>query len=268
MVALGLIMPLLAAGGWLWWIYHSDRFEKEPWDLVLKTLGIAAGAGVVGLIVQVIIVYAILGGGGSAAGAVVGALFLLPFHLAGIAGAMYYLPFRNANWNEPFDGLVYGGAAGIGYGLTYTIIALFQTPLLGFRLAIFSIPVYMLAGLVIGHYMSRVKFGQPHEAKSQWVRGLGIAGVFLFGIEMAQVAGGRVVAGSAMASMFAYASNTLAWILATKAMEEKNWQSQFNMAKYRLQLAPTGCAHCGAGHPVQAAYCNHCGNPLEHQRGA
>lgn len=258
MLLLGALMPLLASGLWLWWIYHMDRHEKEPWGLVLQTLGLGAVAGIVSLAIQLAFSGS-LRGQASFGEALLGALLLLPFHLTGIAGVMYYLPFHRSHWNEPFDGLVYGGAAGIGYGFTYTLIALLRSVLLGFRVAIFSIPVYMLAGVIIGHFMSRVKFGPPRRVRRNWVRGLGLAGLFLVGIEASQIAGGQVVTGNMVAGMFAYGANTLGWILATSAMA----QAGARPSSPRLPTAAQNCGTCGSPALRGARYCYRCGDPLK-----
>lgn len=262
MVILGLLMPLLAAGGWLWLIYVNDRFEKEPWGLVLKTAGLAAAVGLASLLVTA----ALSPWFGD--GAVLNALFAVPLHLTAVVTALLALPYRNPNWNEPFDGLVYGGAAGVGYGLIYTLPSLLVSTDLGFRIAVFSIPIFVLAGVVLGHYASRARFSPRRGAWRHWLQGLGIAGLFLFGIDLALREGGEVVAGEHMlAGLMAYASNTLAWIIATRAMDLSEGASPFN-PDLRLRLALGTCPSCGAGYPAGGSYCNTCGSAVRRQREA
>ncbi len=259
MTLLGLAMPLLAAGGWLWWIYQSDRFEKEPWDLMLKTAAAGAVGGVVTLLLSLTVFRDLTGVQGILEGA--GAETAL--HLLGIVIPLYVLAYRNANWNEPFDGLVYGAAAGVGYGLVFTLPVLVENPQNGYRVAIFSMPVFMLTGIILGHYLSRAKFRRHPGRLSNWFQGLVIAGAFLIGIDVALRAGGEVVSGrNLLAGLMAYGSNTLAWIIATRAMELSNQTSPFNPDAYRLPLAPKGCPHCRAAYPVGAIYCNACGRPV------
>jgi ribosomal protein L40E len=251
---LGLFMPLLAAGGWLWWIYQSDRLEREPWPLVLKTLGLGAAAGLVSVLVAAIVQ--------SQTGGLVTAVVETGLHLLGIAGAMYILPFRNPDWNEPFDGLVYGGAAGIGYGLIYTLPVLVADATLGFRVAIFSLPVFMLTGIILGHYMSQIKFNGQGRVLSLWLRALTVDALMLLGIDLALAVGGEVVSGdNMMAGLLAYGSNMLAWLIATQAMVIHNDASPFNPAVRRLRVGAK-CRRCDAGYPVGAAYCNRCGQAV------
>jgi hypothetical protein len=262
---LGVLMPFVGAGAWLWWLTRADRLEPEPWPLVAKTFGVGALAGLAGLIGLVIIILILpedLGAGAAR-------LLMVPVGVAAIAGVTYQIPYRSPEWNDPFDGLVYGGAAGIGYGLTYTLISLFEGALTGFRTAVFSIPIYMLAGLIIGHYLSEVRFASPHRRASAWARGLGFAALALAGVELASSLGGAVMnTDHPVASAFVYGANTVGWIVAMGAMDAKNRASQFNPLNYRLPLAETGCPACGSSHVAHANYCNTCGASLAAWKGA
>ena len=259
MELLGLLIPFIAAGGWLWWIYHADRFEKEPWALVLKTFGAGAAAGIAGLIALVTLILMLPGESGRSTAIVL----LIPFHVIAMAAVIRLLPYRRPEWNDPFDGIVYGGSAGIGYGLIYTLIALLDSPLLGFRSAVFSIPIFMLAGLIIGHYMSQIRFGPSSRAFAMGFRGLLLATLYLGGIEIAQALGGEVMGReNPLASVVVFGANTVGWVTALWAMDTKTRTSQYNPGNYRLWLADTGCLSCGSALPVAAAFCNRCGRPL------
>lgn len=255
---LGLIVPFLAAGGWLWFIHHADRFEKEPWGLVLKTFGLGAVAGLVGLVILAVLVL------GNPEGFTSGAALLMAvIHVGVLALALRLLPYRRPEWNEPFDGIVYGGAAGIGYGLVYTLVSLLDSPLQGFRMALFTIPMYMLAGLIIGHYMSQVRFGPPQRAARMWLKGLAIAALYLAGIELTRAWGGEVMGqANPLASAVVYGVNTVGWIMAMWAMDAKTRASQHHPANYRLPLAGSGCRYCTTEYTVGAAFCNRCGRPV------
>lgn len=244
-------MPLLAAAGWLWWIYASDQFEKEPWGLVLLTVGLGALAGLAGLL----------------AGALLpGRWPHTPLDLAGITVAMVLLPWRSGHWNERFDGLVYGGAAGIGYGLVFTLPALLVDSAAGYRIAAFSLPIYMMSGLMVGHFMSQTKFARDRLG---WFKGLLSTGGFLLGIEFAVAAGGEVVSGSnVMGGVLAYTSNMLAWLFATRAMEESQWRSAGRLSAAGLMLGPASCGACGSAAASGARFCHTCGESLNAQREA
>lgn len=244
MAALGLAMPLLAAGGWLWWIYRSDRFEREPWPLVLKTAALGAGAGLLSLLLSL----------------TVWPWLHTPLDLAWLLLVLLALPYRSPEWNEPYDGLVYGASAGVGYGLVYTMPALLVDRSLGFQIAIFSMPIYMMSGVVLGFHLSRLK-----QRRGPWplLRGIALAGGFLAGIELALGAGGSVVTGPNMlASLMAYGSNMAAWIFATRAMELSNAASPLNLDGRRIRLSGGACPVCGTALVIAARYCSDCGEAL------
>jgi protease PrsW len=257
---LGLIVPFLAAGGWLWWIYSTDRFEREPWPLVLKTFGMGAAAGLLGLIALFVLILFMPEGSGVT---FLAFLVLVPVHLGLLAGVLYRWPWRTYDWNEPFDGIVYGGAAGIGYGTTYTLIALIDSPLMGFRSAVFTIPIYMLTGLIMGHFLSQVRFGAPERARAMRTKAYMVAGLYLAGLELARALGGEVMGNeNPLASAVVYATNTIGWVVAMYAMDAKERASVYNPNNYRFYLAPTGCPHCGYAHPMGAHFCSWCGQPI------
>lgn len=277
MLVLGLAMPLLASGAWLWWIYQSDRYEKEPWNLIRKTLGFGAAAGLISLALTWVLGLAMR------PGAVTAALAEAVVNVLCVVTVMLAVPYRDPNWNEPFDGLVYGGAAGIGYGLVFTVPALLSNPQLGFRVAIFAIPIYVLIGIILGHYMSRVKFGGRRAAAVNWAKALGWTIALVFGIDLALREGGEVVSGSSLlAGLLAYGSNMLAWLIATRAMDLADATSPFRPQAEaaaaeaaaaaaptgRLPIAKGGCLYCGAAYPVGSNYCTMCGNPVGRQREA
>lgn len=256
MELLGLIVPFLAAGGWLWWIYHADRFEREPWGLVLKTFGFGAASGVVGLIAQIIVLLVL-----PEEIAFMGMIVLVPVHLAGIALMLYAAAYRRPEWNEPFDGVVYGGAVGIGYGLTNTLLEFVAGLSVGFRMAMFSIPIYMLAGLVIGHHMSRARFGPQGKGAGALVKGFAVAALYLAGLELARALGGQVLGrDNALASAIVYGANTLGWVMAMSAMDARRRSAQSRLAAAKhLPLDENGCPRCSESSPVGAAFCSQCG---------
>lgn len=261
MQVLGVLIPFVAAGGWLWWIYQTDRFEKEPWDLVWKTFGAGAAAGLGGLVALLMLALMLPSVG-------VAVVLLVPVHVIAMMAVLRLVPYRRPEWNDPFDGIVYGGSAGIGYGLVYTLFALLDSPLLGFRSAVFSIPIFMLAGLIIGHYLSQIRFGPPQKTRGLWVRALLTAGLYLGGIEFAQALGGEVMGrANPLASVIVFGANTVGWVMALWAMDAKTRASQYNPGNYRLWLSGTGCYACGHALPVAASFCNKCGRPLHAGQG-
>lgn len=255
MAYLGLVVPLFAAGGWLWFIRQSDRYEKEPWSLVLRTAGLGAALGLLGLVLWVALTLTELEG-------LQLLLVMTPVHVGAITLVLRLLPYRRPEWNEPFDGIVYGGAAGIGYGLVFTLTTLIESPLAGFRTGLYAIPIYMLAGLVIGHYQSQLRYGAPGGAAQAWARGLLIPALYVAGFQLTEYWGGTVMGDdNPVASAFVYGVNTVGWVMAMWAMDAQGRSSQFNPENYRLNLAGVGCAGCGEQQMAGARFCHRCGRP-------
>ncbi len=249
-----MILPFVASAVWLWWIHHADRYEKEPWNLVFQSFGLGAAAGAVGLIALILILLTDPDGISS-----LSVVLLAPLHVAAITLVLLLMPYRQPDWNEPFDGLVYGGATGIGYGLVYSLVVLLDDPLLGFRSAVYTIPIYMLVGLIAGHYLSQVRFGVSRT----WLKGFVIATLYLAGTELARFWGGEVMGmANPLASAIVYGTNTIGWIMAMWAMDQSTRDSRHHPANYRLPLAGHGCPTCTAPLVADAAFCNHCGRPV------
>lgn len=256
---IGLLAPFLAAGAALWFLRWFDH-EPEPWPLVLKTFGLGAALGLVGLIVWLVLVLFDPEGF-----SIKVALLVVPVHVAAISLALWLLPYRRPEWNEPFDGLVYGGAAGTGYGLVYSLIFLLDGPLLGFRAALVTMPVIMLAGLIIGHHQSQVRFGARQGASIGLMKGWVIAALYLGGFELTRSWGGAVMGeDSPLASAVVYGVNTLGWIIAMWAIDTTTRASQYRPENYRLQLTGLGCPVCATPQTVGAAFCHGCGRPQTH----
>lgn len=257
MEILGLIIPFAASVGWLLWLRHTDRLAQEPWDLVLNTFAMGAVAGLVGMAALLAVALAEPDGLHS-----VMVVWLAPLNVAAITLALWLLPYRRPDWNEPIDGIVYGGAAGLGYGLVYTALPLIADPISGFRAAVFTVPIYMLAGLISGYYLSQVRFGISRT----WLKGFLIATLYLGGIELARTLGGEVM-GSAhpLASAVVYGTNTIGWVMAMWAMDQSNRDSWYDRANRRLLLSGLRCPACGRELVAGAAFCSHCGSAVSAQ---
>lgn len=259
---MGAIAPLLASVGWLWFIRRWDHFEREPWRPVLKAFGLGAAAGVVGLIAWALLVFFDSEGFSSSV-----AVLITPIHVGLIALTIRLFPYRWPEWNDTFDGIVYGGAVGIGYGLLYSQGSLMEGLLTGFRSALFTMPAYMLAGLIIGYYLSQARFGARDQA-SAWARGLLIPAFYLAGFELARAWGGSVMGEEhPLASSVVYAANTVGWVMAMWAMDANVRASQHHPENYRLQLAGQHCVWCGVEQTVGAGFCHSCGRPAAARQG-
>lgn len=140
---------------WLWYVYQKDQWEPEPQKLVVKTffLGMLC--------------------------ALPAALLEVPFARSGILliaiaapvieeYAKYFVVsrsvYRQIDFNEPMDGIVYSAAAALGFASIENLLYLIQaqghdilTPIFLGR-AIFSVPGHVLFSTIWGAALGRAKF--------------------------------------------------------------------------------------------------------------
>jgi RsiW-degrading membrane proteinase PrsW (M82 family) len=154
-VILALAPVLIIAG----FIYYRDKYEKEPVLLLLKSLG----AGIL-IILPVIFVER-------------GFSLIIP-HLPKNSKAFYtafivagfteetikYLAFllliwRNKNFNEKFDGIVYAVFISLGFAAVENISYVIQFgERTGYIRALASVPAHALFGVTMGYYFGLAKF--------------------------------------------------------------------------------------------------------------
>lgn len=75
---------------------------------------------------------------------------------------LVFLVYRNNNYNEPFDGILYAVYISLGFATIENILYVFN-PIMGglytaIARAIFSIPAHAIFGVYMGYYLSKQKF--------------------------------------------------------------------------------------------------------------
>lgn len=73
-----------------------------------------------------------------------------------------FLIWKNNNYNEPFDGILYAVYISLGFAMIENILYVFN-PIIGglytgIARAIFSIPAHAIFGIYMGYYLSKEKF--------------------------------------------------------------------------------------------------------------
>lgn len=154
------------------YIYIRDKYEKEPIRLLL--LGVLYGA---------LSTAYILGIGGMAEKYITfdfqswEILYTAFITSAGIEEAikyvfLYFLVWRNKNFNERFDGIVYAVFIALGFAGIENIIYVFHPSLGGYATAlsraIFSVPGHGLFGVAMGYYFALAKFELHHKTIHLW----------------------------------------------------------------------------------------------------
>ncbi|MFA5614682.1 MAG: PrsW family intramembrane metalloprotease [Methanoculleus sp.] len=181
-----LVILALALGPgvfWTWYFYRRDRFEPEPAALVIKifllgalvTLPVAFIEGFLGLFI--------------ASPLVMGVIVAPIIEECGKFQVVRRFAYRNIEFDEPMDGIVYAASAGLGLAslenVLYVFTAYMTSPSLAvgtiIARAIFSVPGHALFSSVWGYALGRAKFMAAEHRGAVVIRGL-ILGMVLHGI--------------------------------------------------------------------------------------
>lgn len=149
------------------YIYFRDKYEKEPVKLILK--GILLGAIIifpVGLIENYIM------GFGNDLGKMAKAAFE-GFIVAGATEeafkyfVVFILIWRNRNFNEKFDGIVYAVSVSLGFAAIENIFYVFSNNSIqvGMLRAFTAVPGHTIFGIVMGFYLGLARFSVTRKGK-------------------------------------------------------------------------------------------------------
>jgi protease PrsW len=164
-----LLLALAPAVILMMYVYFRDKYEKEPVKLILK--GILLGAVIifpVGLIENYII------GFGTGLSKIPKAAFD-GFIVAGATEeafkyfVVFILIWRNRNFNEKFDGIVYAVSVALGFAAIENLFYVFSNNSLqvGLLRAFTAVPGHAIFGVVMGFYLGMARFSI--NGKGKWL---------------------------------------------------------------------------------------------------
>jgi RsiW-degrading membrane proteinase PrsW (M82 family) len=164
-----LLLALAPAVILMMYVYFRDKYEKEPVKLILK--GILFGAIIifpVGLIENYII------GLGTDLTKIPKAAYN-GFIVAGATEeafkylAVFILIWRNRNFNEKFDGIVYAVSVSLGFAAIENLFYVFSNNSMqvGLLRAFTAVPGHTIFGIVMGYYLGLARFSI--RAKGKWL---------------------------------------------------------------------------------------------------
>jgi len=147
----------------LFYTYIRDKYEKEPYNLLIT--GVFFGVIIAFIIAFVSNIMMLFLPSGAP-------LFFEAIFIAFAVSALveeffkyvvlFFLTWRNKNFNEKFDGIVYAVFVGLGFALIENILFVFSDDLGGTSTAlvraIFSVPGHALFGVHMGYYFGLAKF--------------------------------------------------------------------------------------------------------------
>lgn len=143
-------------------IYIKDKYEKEPVKLALTGT-------LYGIIISIPITFTEKYITNFAPNAnSIYYPFFISFIVASFVEETYkyiilkFLIWKNNNYNEPFDGILYAVYISLGFAMIENILYVFN-PIIGglytaIARAIFSIPAHAIFGVYMGYYLSKEKF--------------------------------------------------------------------------------------------------------------
>ena len=157
------------------YIYHQDKYQKEP----IKTLAKAFIGGMLAISLDILIVTGIQYLAGDSA--ITKTVFFSAFLEAGIpeefSKFLIFMLFiwRDKNFDEYFDGIVYATFIGLGFACVENIEYVFMFGFgTGVVRALLSVPGHFLFGVVMGYFLSMAKF-HPEKRGTYLISGLLLA---------------------------------------------------------------------------------------------
>lgn len=177
------IAPVLAL---IIYFYHRDKYEKEPLGLLLKaflggaivTILIMLVEGFLSILIRPVNIFVIK-------------IFLMAFLIAGLVeeglkfSVFKFLIYRNKEFNEPYDGILYSVMISLGYAtlenIAYVMLAFFKEGFVGIAYvgisrAIFAVPGHALFAIIMGYYFGLAKFTKNKTLEGKYMyKGLGLA---------------------------------------------------------------------------------------------
>ena len=146
----------------LFYIYIRDKYEKEPLSLLFT--GVVYGAVITAPIVHFenFVTLFIPNRG------VIMEAFYLSFIVAAFVEesfkfiVLYFLIWHNNNFNEPFDGIVYGAFISLGFAGIENVMYSLNSQMGGISTALgrglISVPMHGVFGIVMGFYFAMARF--------------------------------------------------------------------------------------------------------------
>ncbi len=154
-------------------IYLTDRHDKEPLSLLLKTFILGALAVIPAIVVEEILI------GFNIFPGVFGAFFNA-FIVAGLTEEYFKrlvvlkYPYKTKYFNEKLDGIVYCVFATMGFAavenIIYVVYRYTNNPFIGLYRGVFSVPAHAVFGITMGYYLSLARFDNDLERKKMNMR--------------------------------------------------------------------------------------------------
>jgi RsiW-degrading membrane proteinase PrsW (M82 family) len=147
------------------YIYLKDKHEREPVILLLTSFLYGGLSTILTLGISLPVGYLIL----LREDDIVHQFFNAMFKVALIEEFskfifVRFVLYKNSNFNEPFDGIVYSVMVGMGFATLENIIYVFQYGMTTGILRMFTaVPAHAMFGVLMGYFLGQAKFTQHKE---------------------------------------------------------------------------------------------------------
>jgi protease PrsW len=188
-VDLWLILTVGLAPGlfWLWYFYSRDKYEPEPLSLIARMFFLGMVAAVIAFFLENWLISFVTG--------ILFVALAVPVIEEVLKFSMVVLfVYRDKEFDEPMDGIVYATATALGFATLENIIYVLDLPTIsslfvtGSLRAILSVPAHALFAVIWGYALGVAKFMPEGSRKGTVILGglllaIGVHGVFNFMLE-------------------------------------------------------------------------------------
>lgn len=164
-----LILALAPVAAILLFIYYRDRYEKEPFKLLFTSFLFGAISVLPVILVEQFFSEFLVFFYGTFK------VFWQSFVVAATTEEffkfvfLYWLVWRQTNFNEKFDGIVYAVFVSMGFAAVENVMYVFDFGIqTGFIRAITAVPAHFLFGVTMGFYVGLAKFYPQFKKKLIW----------------------------------------------------------------------------------------------------
>jgi RsiW-degrading membrane proteinase PrsW (M82 family) len=216
-----LILSVAPSVAILLYLYKKDKYEQEPLDLLLKSFGLGLLSAICVMLFGVLISIA-----PNTDNHFVNS-FITAFFGAAIPEELfkflflYLLIWKNQNFAERFDGIIYAVFVSLGFATLENILYVFQGgENVAYLRALTAVPAHALFGVAMGFYFSYAKFLPEYKDKYLWLAiGVPIVlhGVYDFFAFSADISHPTL---SALFTLFFYAFVIFLWIQGFKKIKK------------------------------------------------
>ena len=240
----------------VYFLWLRDKFEREPLKLVWKAFWFGAFAVVPAFILEAYIMVPLGHALGYSSGfeSTLWQAFIVAGLVEEACKAVFtrWAVWRNHNFNEPMDGIVYFGAGALGFATLENVLYVLQGGLAtGLDRAFLSAPGHALFGVIMGYHFGLYRFGPAGSRGSNLLLGIAVP-VMLHGAY-------DVIAlniENHLMSLLMYPMVAYMWVQGLKNIGHAQAVSPFNGETRQCGT----CNRAFAGQQYQ--YCPYCGGTL------